>query len=236
MKERYVLTAADFADTGQWRLLVNIYQGGLDAFLENTLHREIDPQELCRAEWAPDKEKLSKNIEEAVYNNPRLLDDFATRIVLYDRCTMLIPKEIAEESAGSEEELYKRVYKAESTDIMTDFEGDITGVWSMGPGVKSFLSRTFPGARITCNLLEQVRHAFGISAGKEERGRKKEERENGYGKTGLHVYKTEREDEVDLVLIDGNDLLSASTHEIKNQKDIERLEQELFKAYGKDRI
>ncbi len=37
------LTAADFADTGQWRLIVRIYRGGISAHLENTLHEGLSP-------------------------------------------------------------------------------------------------------------------------------------------------------------------------------------------------
>lgn len=214
----YKLTAADFADTGQWRLLLNISEDGLEAFLENTIHPEIEPQEMCRVTWNPDREKLYKNIEEAVYNNPRLLDDFATRIILYDRRTLLVPKDIAEESAGAEEELYQKVYEAEGEDIMTDFHKGVSAVWSPGPGVKSFLYRTFPGARITCNLLEKWREQSGRNEAEEKPG-------------ALRLYKEVRDKEVDFILMKDGALLSASTHQCETPKEIERLESLIRKAY-----
>lgn len=209
----YTLTAADFADTGQWRLLLKIGVTGLEAFLENTLHPEIEPQTLCTAKWEFNKDKLRENIENAVYNNPRLLDDFATRIILYDPRSLFIPTEIAEESAGAEEELYKKVYTAEDADIMTDFDRDLTAVWSLAPGVKSFLMRTFPGARITCNLMELVRNL-----------RKSNQ--------GLTLYAIARDEEADIILMNGSDLISASTHEWHHVDDIAYLVMNLLDVYG----
>lgn len=207
------LTAADFADTGQWRLLLKIGVTGLEAFLENTLHHDIEPQPLCKASWEINKDKLRENIEEAVYNNPRLLDDFATRIILFDPRTLFIPTEIAEEVAGSEEDLYKKVYSAEDSDIMTDRDHDITAAWCLAPGIKSFLMRTFPGARISCNLMEQVRQL-----------RKKNE--------GLKIFVIARKNESDLIFLDGNNLISASTHEWNHTDDIANLTANLIDVYN----
>lgn len=209
----HTLTAADFADTGQWRLLLNIGVTGLEALLENTLHADLPPQPLCTAKWEFNKDNLRKNIEEAVYNNPRLLDDFATRITLYDPRTLFIPTEVAEEATGTEEELYKKVYTAEDADIMTDFDKDITAAWSMAPGVKSFLMRTFPGARITCNLMELVRNL-----------RKTNQ--------GSSLYALAREGETDIILLNDGNLISASTHEWHHVDDIAYLALNLLEVYG----
>ena len=223
----YNLTAADFADTGQWRLLLNIYGDGMEAFLENTLHPDIELQKLCKVEWDPRNDSLCRNLEEAVYNNPRLLDDFATRIVVFDPRTLFIPKSLAEESAGSEEELYQKIYKASAKDVMFDSEGDITAVWCLAPGVKSFLMRTFPGARISCNLLEKIRT---------ERKRLKdlgrdadtpETAEDGE----MKVIKEVRDGEVDLILMKGTSLISASTHPYSSWEEIENLITNLKTAY-----
>lgn len=210
----YQLTAADFADTGQWRLLLKIGCTGLEGWLENTFHPEIEPQPLCVAQWNINKDMLRNNIEEAVYNNPRLLDDFATRIILYDPRTLFIPSRIADESLGAEEELYKKVYTAEEIDIQSDKEGDITAVWCLAPGVKGFLMRTFPGARITCNLMEKVCQL---------------RKEN----SGLSLFAEARKNEVDIIFLDGNDLLSASTHEWTHADDIAYLVLNLIEVYNK---
>ena len=209
----YQLTAADFADTGQWRLLLKIGNTGLEAFLENTLHPEIELQPLCTASWLLNKDELCRNIEDAVYRNPRLLDDFATRIILFDMRTLFIPTEVAEESIGAEEEIYKKVYVADDADIMSDRDGDITAAWSLAPGVKSFLMRTFPGARISCNLMELLR---------------KLRKDN----KGITLHALARQDEVDLIMLSDEHLISASTHEWRHTDDIAYLVVNLIETYG----
>lgn len=210
-----ILTAADFADTGQWRLILEIGVTGLKASLENTLHPELQPQPLCSASWELNKDMLRNNIEEAVYANPRLLDDFATRIVLYDPKTLFIPSDIAELKPGAEEELYNQVYTADEEDIMTDQDRDITAAWCLAPGVKSFLMRTFPGSRITSNIMNKVKSL-----------RKNNE--------GLTLYTFAREGEVDLVMLDGHNLISASTHEWTTTDDIAYMVLNLLDVYEKN--
>ena len=209
----YRLSAADFADTGQWRLLINIRYTGLDAYLENTVHPEVDRQQLCQVSWDFDRDKLTQNIEDAVYGQPRLLDDFATKIILFDPRTLFIPTAIAEKSEESEETLYQKVYAAEATDIMWDEDKDITAVWSLAPGIKSFLMRTFPGARITCNLLEKIRSI-----------RKRLDQ-------GTLLYIEARDGETDLILLHNQNLISASTHEWSHPDDIAYLAVNLLNIY-----
>lgn len=211
----YTLTAADFADTGQWRLLLLIKETGMEAFLENTLHPEIGEQVMCRALWEPEPGNILKNLEETVYNYPRLLDDFATRIVIYDRRTLFVPSEIAENRAGYEEELYNKIYSADPRDIMTEKHGGITAIWSFAPGVKSFLMRTFPGARITCNLMEMIKR-----------------KDSGCRIDHFQIYENVRDGEIDLVLMEGNNLLSASTHTYSSKEEIETLKANLLKSYS----
>ncbi|MCH5239065.1 MAG: DUF3822 family protein [Muribaculaceae bacterium] len=215
----YQLTAADFADTGQWRLILNIGLSGLQAELNNTIHPELPPQPLCNVSWQPDKEKLRENIEEAIYNNPRLLDDFATTITIFDPLTLFIPTDIAEEKNSAEEDLYKKVFPSLDEDIMNDRDNDITAVWSLAPGVKSLLLRSFPGARITCNLMQLVK-----------RLRKSNAR--------LSLFLNNRGNEIDLILLDANRLISASTHPVSNQENIDEMVERLLSAYAvsKERV
>lgn len=180
--------------------------------MENTLHPEIELQPLCTATWDLNKDKLRENIEDAVYSNPRLLDDFSARIILYDPRTLFIPTEVADEKAGAEEDLYRKVYASDEADIMTDRDDDLTAAWSLAPGVKSFLMRTFPGARITCNLMDKV----------------KSFRKDNEGAT---VYAAAREGETDIILLDGRELISASTHEWAHPDDIAFLVLNLLDVY-----
>ena len=208
----YTLTAADFADTGQWRLIIELKKDGLVAWLENTLNLEIPPQRLCAVAWLKNKEEIKSNIEKAVYENPRLLDDFATRIIIYDADTMFIPSEFLE-SQGAEAELYREIYNVEVDDVMYDKDGDLTAAWSLGHGVRSFLLRTFPGARLTNHLLESVKAL-----------------KKGNNYRLLHI--ESRHEETDFILLDGNKLICASTQCFTEEPEVEEFAKNILKAYN----
>lgn len=188
------LTAADFADTGQWRLRINIYPDGMDAGLENMLYDDVGLQQLFESKWETDGSFLS-NLENAVYEHPRVLDDFAAKIVIYDRKTLFIPTRLADETEGSEEDYYMSFYEVEPADIMTDIDRDLTAAWSPGKGIRSFLLRTFPGALVTCNLMDRVKTKRKLNI-------------NG----GKCLYVIRRDGETDFVALDGSKLLGAVTH------------------------
>lgn len=213
------LTVADFADTGQWRLIVYISPTGMRAMLENTLHTDVEPQQLFSTHWENDPENLLHNIENAVYDNPRMLDDFSARIVLFDRKTLFIPTKVLEDDEGMEEEIYTSLYKADAADLICESDGDITAVSSLSPGLKGFLYRTFPGARISTNLMSLV-------------SAMRKENEGG----GKRITVVERENgcEADFILLDGNALISASTHSVAGREDIIYHVYNIITAYGFD--
>ena len=212
----HTLTAADFADTGQWRLILNIRKTGLDAWLENTVHADLPPQQLCESSWEEDEESLLKHLEKAVYESPRLLDDFATRIILFDEHTLFIPKEVIEESGSSETEIYQQIYDADTADIMYENDQDMTAVWSMSPGIRNFLLRTFPGARLSCNLLEKAKKAL-------------------KNPMGWHLSLDVRNDEVDILVTVNGKMMAAATRKYVQEEDIENYIDETLATFGRNR-
>lgn len=210
-----VLTAADYADTGQWRLIVRIHPTGISAHLENTLHDDVDPQPLFESEWEEDPANLLNQIENAVYDHPRVLDDFSARIIIFDRHTLFVPSSVVDETEGAEETLYTTVYDAEPDDIMTDRDKDLTALFAPVSGLKAFLCRTFPGARVSCNLMRAVA---------EKRG----------NNTGITLFIRKRKHECDFILLKNSDLLSASTRTCGEEGDIAYHAFNLFDIYGID--
>lgn len=207
------LTAADFADTGQWRLILKIFPSGMSAHLENTIHTDLEPQLLFSTQWEVDGANLLRNIENAVYDHPRVLDDFSARIIIYERKVLFMPTELIEETEGAEESYYTSVFEAESADVMTDTDRDITVAYAPAPGLRGFLSRTFPGARIGCNLMDVLR----------------KQRDSG---EGIRLAVTVREEEADYVLLDGRNLVSASTHGWSAPADIIYHAFNIMEVYG----
>lgn len=208
------LTVADFADTGQWRLIVEIHLSEMKALLENTLHTDIGAQQLFSVRWEADRDTLLRHIENAVYDNPRVLDDFSARIILFDRHTLFVPTSVVADAEGMEEEIYTSLYpETDPADIMMETDADVTALYAMAPGLKGFLNRTFPGARVVSNLMEGVM-----------RGRRK-------GR-GLRMTVTEREREADFILLDGDSLISASTHSVTCDDDVIYHAYNIMQAYG----
>ena len=194
------LTAADYADTGQWRLIVNIFPTGITAHLENTIHTDLEPQLLFSTEWEEDADTLLRHIENAVYDHPRVLDDFTARIIVHDRNTLFMPTAVMEENEGIDEIFYTTVFETDPADVMTDTFGDITALYSPTPGLKAFLSRTFPGAMVESALMRRVR-----------RFRKED---------GKRIYISVRKGEADFLLFDGEEFLSGSTHGVNAPSDV----------------
>lgn len=213
------LTVADYADTGQWRLIVRIYPSGMTALLENTLHDDVEPQQLFATQWEVGRDNLLHHIENAVYDNPRVLDDFSAKIVLFDRRTLFIPTAYLEEHEGAEEEIYTALYTADPADVIVETDKDLTALSSFAPGLKGFLNRTFPGARVSANLMDSVSRL---------------RRENGAGGMRMEVAVRDRDKEADFILLDGSDLISASTHSVSGDADVTYHIYNIIDSYGLD--
>ena len=186
------LTAADYADTGQWKLLVNIRRNGMDAYIKNLLYAELPSQKLFSTTWPSDTEDVLVNIENAVYDHPQVLEDYTAQITVYDPRTLFMPAAVNDDNPGIDEDFYSTLFTCDATDLMTDEDEGVMALFYGTKGLKSFLMRTFPGAKITNRLLDIVR--------KEKRGE------------DLHFKVEVRENDADFVLMNGHRLISASTH------------------------
>ena len=207
------LTAADFADTGQWRLTVEISKEGIGAWLENLLRTDIERQLLFESKWKENDEALLSNIENAVYDHPRVLDDFSAKIILFDRNTLFIPTDLAERGEINEEECYSDVFNVDPENVITEQDKDLIACFSLINGLKSFLLRTFPGARITSNLMDKV---------------KRYRKEGEYYEINCDV----RENEADFIFLHNTNLISASTHSWSAPSDVIYLLFNLMEVYN----
>lgn len=207
------LTAADYADTGQWRLIVKVRANGISAFIENTIHTDLEPQLLFSIEWEANDGNLLRNIENAVYDHPRVLDDFSACVIVYDPKTLFMPTEVMEETEGAEETVYTAIYDADPAEVMVDVDADLSAAHCLARGLKGFLNRTFPGAKIESNLMNKVR-----------RFRKENQ--------GVKMYVDVRDREADFVMLDGRNLISASTHPTGAASDVAYHAFNIIDVYG----
>lgn len=196
----YRLTAADYADTGQWRLIMRISTKGMNAFLENTMYPDLPPEQLFSSTWKGKGKELLAHIENAVYDHPRVLDDFAARITIEDADTIFVPTDKINDDDTFAPSFYTELFGGEEKDVMYDTEEEVTAVFRGVAGLKDFLSRTFPGARIDNHLMSLFKDCRQIS--------------------GCQITIDVREEDADFVLTDSGSLISASTHFINGDNDV----------------
>lgn len=141
----------NFADTGLWKLIISVSQTGVAAVLKNIADPDHTPVILFQDVWPKDEANLLERIEASVYENPRILEDFATHIIIYTPKVLWIPAEFTEDEEF-DENLYTCVYPAAPTDIFADFGDEQVCLYSLYPGLNSFFQRTLPGCKVSSHL------------------------------------------------------------------------------------
>lgn len=152
------IPAMDFADTGRWHLIVYISGRSVQAWLRPNDGTIEGGAELFRTEWEENGESPLREIENAVYDNPRVLDDFSADIIIETPRTLWVPEEVAD-TPGNQERIFTQVWPDDPDEMSVDDEvrGAVC-LYQLTPGLKGFLQRTFPGTRISCHQSWLVRH------------------------------------------------------------------------------
>lgn len=135
-------STTDFSDHSVWRLLLIVATDSLSSVFFNTATRQIVP--YSHKSWPADEGSILKHIEDAVYENPDILDDYTTTILIKPDFWCLAPSEIAD--ADNEENLTALMHRGCPTDnseLLLDRAGSETYMCTIPVGLQSFLSRTF---------------------------------------------------------------------------------------------
>lgn len=193
--------AVDFTDTGVWRLIIYISATGMSALLRHTEDAGQPLVQLFATHWEDDGAPLLPKIESAVYDHPRVLEDYATDIVVETTLLTWAPEE-ALDSEDSEISIFSELYPDSSGELMSETLGDMTILFSLAPGLGAFISRTIPGARIRSHI--------GVLA----------ERFLRQTSDMPRIYADIRAGEVDLIAIEGKRILGSATHRWNEDTDI----------------
>lgn len=201
----------DLLDTGQWHLAVDISKHGFGAWLLPDASLGRAPRVIIRQAWDPSDEGLLGRIEDAVYDNPTVLDDYSADIIVECDRQLWLPSDLYPSDEDCAEK-YVDIYGGSIIDVMVNDLGNEKCVFMLTPGLKSFMQRSFPGARIWSqqSLLKeaslQPHEAF---------------------KCLLDV----RESTFDMILLDRGELLCASTHQWKTDNDIAYILLNILQTY-----
>lgn len=203
-------------DTAEWRLVVYISESGMSAYLKS-VENPLEPvSTLFETTWERDGSRLLDNIEKGVYDHPQLLDDFSTEIVICTPHALWVPADVAadpEEGAA----LYNKVYNAEDEDIFSDTLDGMVCLYTLVPGLRSFLLRTLSGARISCQQTVLLRRFM------------------SRGADMPRVYIDIREGEADFTVLDDRRLLLSATHFWNDPMDIAYHLFNIMDVYGLDK-
>lgn len=163
MAETKFITESQIADNGEWRLIIDLGASGLKAWLRNTSTSDGETRPVCYVENK--SESLLEFVESAVYDNPTVLGDFEADIIVTTPRYLFVPRELCEHDEDFAVKAYARVFgKASEEDLMADNLGDYICLYEAAGGLKSFISRTFPGARVASHIAALARHAAAIPA------------------------------------------------------------------------
>lgn len=184
----------DQYDTGMWHLTVFFSRRRGYAFLRHISDPSFGPRVLLDEHWNATGTDLLKRIETSVYEHPALLDDYSADIVIAANDTLWIPSLLAEEETAAEE-CYRVVYpESDPSDLITEHDDDICALTIGAPGLKSFLARTFPGARTNSREMVLTRKFRNYAGG------------------GIRMYVHIEEGETVVTAFDGRRLLCSATH------------------------
>lgn len=194
--------AVRIGDPSDWRLVLVLSERGMEAYLRNIENPMEDVETLLREEWDLRDRALLDRVESTVYDHPQMLDDFATDIAIVTDRAMWVPESVVESQDDPSTRIFRTVYESREEDIMQDFTDGKVCLYTLAPGLQSFLQRTFPGARIRCHQTVMVKRFSERSADLPR------------------VYIDMRKTEADFVMFDGKKLLMAVTHEWNALTDI----------------
>lgn len=141
-------SAAELADTGRWHLVVRIGDKGAEAWL-NYIADNSRPNRLFAIDF-DDSETHIEQLERAVYDNPRVLDDFSTDVIIDTDRVLWVPK--STDDPERVRLMADTLWPDLADDVLTDRTGTEVCHFVLTPGLATCMQRTFPGARVVCGL------------------------------------------------------------------------------------
>ncbi len=219
--------AVRIGDIADWRLIAGISGYGVFAWLKHSDQGQpLVPVIDCR--WNYRDENLLGHIENAVYDNPQVLDDFSADIVVMTPRTLLVPSQVVADDDDEANRLYNQVYSASAGDLMQENIGEATALYSLTSGLNGFLQRTFSGARVHSHLAVMADRLRDRSA----------DMPRLY--VDIRTFGGEDDDlkcgEADFVAFDRQTLLMAATHRWNHPDDIRYHLFNIMQVFGLDPV
>ena len=154
----------DFSDHSAWRLLLTVCMDQLRATMFNSETRRAVPYMVKR--WSPQPSQVLKSLEDAVYDDPLIVDDYRTAVLVRPSRLLVVPAA----RCGDEDDaarMLAEVEPARDPDVwMEPVTDSVTALYTTPEGVRGFLDRTFATQDMHLALLPLLHH-FGPKAAAE---------------------------------------------------------------------
>ena len=192
---------AELYDTGEWHLTVYFSCRRGMAFLRNIAEPTAPVRMLLDATWNAEGTALLREIEKAVYEHPAILDDYSADIIVATPDTLWVPAVLCDDEDALESCYTSVRPDANPADIMTETDDDVAALTTGTPGLRSFLARTFPGARVQSRAMVMLR------------------RFRNYPGGGKRVYLHIEDSEAVITAFDHRRLIASATHPAPSTAD-----------------
>ena len=155
----------DFSDHKRWKLLLIVGERGLDAAFFDREGRQGVPYMSRR--WNCDPTQVLGQVEDALYDDPRLLDDYDTSILISPRATLLVPPAMFDpKDTAANTEALSALDQSEHKDVWHEPLDEAIALYSTAEGLRDFLRRTFLTEDMH-HLLRPMTDYFSRKAGAE---------------------------------------------------------------------
>lgn len=204
------------ADTADWHLSVFLRHDSLSAYLINIADEKHPVYKVVSVGFQPGVQLLSQ-IESAVYDNPLILDDFSSDIIISSDFFSFIPTEIYNFSEELSEQFVSPLFPGiEAEELFFDKSERVTVAYFLVAGLKHFLGRTFPGARISSEMMTLYEKFSTFTGG------------------GTRIYVDWEDDYVSLFGFSGKNLIFASRYHCDSEIDLCYYLLNVINVYGLD--
>lgn len=189
-----------YADPRRYNLILSLGDGRLQGWFVPYGRHDTAPVCGVFVNWTPQPDVLLRHIENAVYDNPVLLEDYECCLLIDTPRLLLFPPQAP---VSLIESAMNRFYAAEATDVFVRRMGDAQVAFTLCAGLRSFLGRTFAGVEPMLRI-EPLARRFG--ADRSAPGR-------------VRVYADIDAPYLHLLAYSGSRLLHASTHRATTTDD-----------------
>lgn len=134
-------TPTDFSDHDVWRVLLIASPISFRSVFFNVATHVFAP--FSHKTWSADDNCL-RMIEDAVYENPLILDDYDTTLLVQPSFTSVFPKGLADSLEDDEiHDMLHAAYPVDNMELITDRAAEVVFAMLMPKGIRSFFDRTF---------------------------------------------------------------------------------------------